>query len=134
MKKIIFALILVVLDQLSKFLITSKNIQIFQGFSLKFVTNTGAAFSLFQGFNILLAILTLAVIAYLAIQLRKEKNKIRMWSFILIISGGMGNLIDRIFLGHVRDFIMIWIWPAFNFADTFITIGAILLIYSYFKN
>ncbi|MBU2589690.1 MAG: signal peptidase II [Nanoarchaeota archaeon] len=133
MKKILFALFLVIIDQLSKFLITDKSIEIFRGFSLKFVTNTGAAFSLFQGFNLVLVLISLIVIVYLFLQLRKEKNQIRVWSFIFIIAGALGNLIDRVIFGHVRDFILVWIWPTFNLADSFITIGALLLLYSLFS-
>ncbi|MBU4241864.1 MAG: signal peptidase II [Nanoarchaeota archaeon] len=133
MKKILFALFLVIIDQLSKFLITNKSIEIFRGFSLKFVTNTGAAFSLFQGFNLVLVLISLIVIVYLFLQLRKEKNQIRVWSFIFIIAGALGNLIDRVIFGHVRDFILVWIWPTFNLADSFITIGALLLLYSLFS-
>lgn len=133
MKKIFWALALIILDQLSKFLLAGKSIEIFRGFSLSFTTNTGAAFSMFQGFNIVLILISLIVIVYLLLQLRKEENIVRVWSFMLIIAGALGNLVDRIFFGYVRDFIQIWIWPTFNLADSFITIGALLLMYSLFK-
>jgi len=133
MKKILLAIVLVILDQLSKFLITGKSIEIFKFFSLKYVTNTGAAFSLFQRFNLILILISLIVIIYLFLQLKKENNKIRIWSFIFIIAGALGNLIDRVVFGYVRDFILIWVWPTFNLADSFITIGALLLLFSLFK-
>lgn len=59
---------------------------------------------------------------------REEKG------FLLMISGGVGNLIDRIRLGKIIDFIDIKIWPVFNLADLFITIGLVIIVYSFFRD
>lgn len=72
-----------------------------------------------------------------------NKNFIIHNSLILITAGALGNLIDRLRFGCVIDFIdlkflprseLVWGWPVFNFADIYITFGAILLVYSYLKN
>ena len=62
------------------------------------------------------------------------KKKYVVVSTALIFSGAIGNLIDRIFLGYVVDFIDIGLWPAFNVADSAITIGAIGIIYYLIKD
>ena len=59
---------------------------------------------------------------------KAKPDKILLLSLLLIFSGAIGNLIDRITFGCVIDFIDLRIWPVFNLADSFITIGAILII------
>jgi signal peptidase II len=60
-------------------------------------------------------------------------NRVGLIGFILILSGGLGNLVDRIFYGYVIDFIRVGGWPNFNLADSYITIGVILIIISLFS-
>jgi signal peptidase II len=106
-------------------------------FNLVHVHNTGAAFSLFadqpgwqRGFFIGVALIASGVILYL---MRKTQGR-RMFSIALalILGGAIGNVIDRILYGHVIDFLDFyigsWHWPAFNVADSAITIGAVMLI------
>ena len=86
---------------------------------------------MFQGGRILFIIITVIVVSYLIYELIKTKNnnKLYLISFILIISGILGNFIDRLFLGYVRDFISFKIFnPVFNIADSFIVIGVILFV------
>lgn len=107
-------------------------------FNLVHVHNTGAAFSLFadqpgwqRGFFVAVALIASGVILYL---LRKTAGR-RMFSaaLALILGGAIGNVYDRIAYGHVIDFLDVfvgsWHWPAFNIADSAITVGAAMLIF-----
>ncbi|MFW6383302.1 MAG: signal peptidase II [Nanoarchaeota archaeon] len=132
---IVVAVLLV--DQLSKFLfrnlLAENSISILGGFFRFALTyNTGAAFSIFTGNNFLLIILSVLIIAILFYYLKiyaNEKFGYESFGLSLIIGGALGNLVDRIYLGSVVDFIDIWIWPVFNLADAAITIGVIIIIY-----
>ncbi|MEO1955520.1 MAG: signal peptidase II [Gammaproteobacteria bacterium] len=140
--------VLVGLDQLSKFLITSSliegsSIELLPVLNLTLIFNSGIAFSLFDdngvwGRWVLVGLVTL-VLLYLARILIKEKNlsSYESLALALIFCGGAGNLIDRIFIGHVVDFIHVFYqeysFYVFNFADSYITIGVTLyLIYILF--
>jgi signal peptidase II len=140
--------VLVGLDQLSKFLITSSlvegsSIELLPILNLTLIFNSGIAFSLFDdngvwGRWVLVGLVTL-VLLYLVKILIKEKNlsSYESLALTLILSGGAGNLIDRIFIGHVVDFIHVFYqeysFYVFNFADSYITIGVTLyLIYILF--
>ena len=139
----ILILIYVLLDQLTKLLII-KNIpyhsviQLNDYFSIVNVGNTGIAFSMFQNNNIFFIVLVSLVLIYIIffiIKNNKEFTKLQINCFLLILSGGIGNLIDRIFRGAVVDFIDIgykevYRWPAFNFADSCVCVGIILFVIS----
>lgn len=94
--------------------------------------NTGAAFGIFSKsttFLIVSSILIVVVIIFVDIMM-KAKGKTYTIGLALIIAGAVGNLIDRIALGYVRDFIMFDFWktfPIFNFADCCVVIGAVLV-------
>ena len=137
---------LVVLDQISKILISSNlalgeslNLLPFLNFTL--IHNTGIAFSFFdEGGNIsrwFLVITVSGILAYLFFLMykKKPKNQLELMSLILIISGGLGNLVDRVFLGYVVDFVHVFYqdysFYVFNMADSYITVGIILYL-SYF--
>src|SRR3989344_6239109 len=111
-------LILIVLDQITKHFLAS-------------VTNTGAAFGILKGYNIPLLIFSLIALIVCIFYYAKDK-KLRL-PLTFLISGIVGNSIDRIFLGYVRDFINLKIWPVFNLADSFNVIGVILLIWILWK-
>ncbi len=97
--------------------------------------NTGIAFSLFSGMGSLpLVLLTLAVtalVAWLALKSSAEQVFARV-GFSLIIAGAIGNLIDRIWLGYVVDYVLFhlpgWSFAIFNLADAFITVGAVMVV------
>ena len=96
---------------------------------LNYVENTGRAFGLFQNGNAVLIVVMLAVIGYI---IYSWKDILRygawaQWGGVLILTGALGNLYDRLILGFVVDFIDLRVWPVFNAADSFITIGAVLL-------
>ena len=96
---------------------------------ISLVQNTGIGFGLMKGQNtpaIWLTILFLGVIIYYLDEIAKEKYPAIFTG--LLIGGAIGNLMDRICLHYVRDFIAFTFWPAFNFADIAITVGGIGLI------
>ncbi len=126
-KHIIILLILILLDQLTKFYFKGKNFFIFN-----YTQNTGSAFSLFSGLNAILIVIGLIILILLIYFYFKTKGIIQL-SLLLIITGTISNLIDRIFLGFVRDFIDFKIWPIFNLADSLIVIGVILILLKEFK-
>ena len=99
---------------------------------LKYCENTGAAFSMFQGNEfILIGITSLCLIVGLVVILSgKIKNNLLLYTVATVVAGGLGNLIDRIFLGYVVDFIYIKIidFAIFNFADICVTLGGITMI------
>jgi len=100
----------------------------------KTVLNTGIAFSIPIP-NILMIVLTPLLIGYASHIIIKQigANKSSLAICSLLISGGLGNLFDRLIRGGVVDFISIWIWPSFNFADIYLTSAAFLLILNYGK-
>ncbi len=137
----------VLLDQLTKFLVI-KNIaynsfvKINDFFSIVHVSNSGVAFSMFQGRNIFFTILTAFVVAVIIYFIKKHKDEfsaLQFHSLLLIIAGGIGNLTDRVFRGAVVDFIDIgfkdvYRWPSFNVADSCVCIGVTLFLFSILFN
>ena len=135
---IVVGIILTVADQLLKLWAISSlepvgSITVIDNiFSLTYVENRGAAWGMMAGAKWYLIIMPIIVIvaalAYLII--KKVKQPLILWSVMLIISGGLGNLIDRIFRGFVVDYLHATFidFPVFNLADCCITIGAGLLI------
>lgn len=101
--------------------------------SLTYVENTGAAFGSFHGYTAVLSVFTALVLAVGLIYLLsgKIKSKIAYWAAAVVIAGGTGNLIDRIFRGYVIDFIepLFVKFAVFNFADILVTVGAFVLIF-----
>ena len=138
----LLALLVIAADQLSKIWIRS-NLLVGQSlfetgfFRLTHIHNTGAAFGLFPGQSFPLTIVALVGIAAFLIYalviyqgfpfLDNMPNRVALG---LILGGTVGNLIDRLRLEHVTDFIDFNIWPTFNLADSAITIGAMLFAYS----
>lgn len=96
--------------------------------------NSGSAFSRFQGYTPVIAVLAIVITVFLARALRQTTDRWMIVGLVLVLGGALGNLADRLarspgFLrGHVVDFVAIGWWPMFNFADSCITIGAIILI------
>ncbi|MFA6888761.1 MAG: signal peptidase II [Candidatus Woesearchaeota archaeon] len=131
---IAIAALIVLIDQITKYCI---KVMIPLGISVPIIpkglyfshaTNTGASFSLFTSYSFILGLIAGAVIAGIIVFYNKIETSYR-FPVALILGGTIGNLIDRILLGHVTDFIDIRIWPIFNIADSAITIAAILLVY-----
>lgn len=137
----ITAVFLVVLDHITKYIaltqlkpIGSKTV-ISGFFDFTYVENRGAAFGMLSGqrwFFVLLTIVVSAVIVYAFIKM--PKNKEYVWlraALILVLSGAVGNMIDRIIRGYVVDFLEITLirWPVFNLADIYVVAGTALLLY-----
>ena len=127
---------LVGLDIVTKIIFEGKNITLIYNFLLiQSEHNYGAALGIFSGHTIWLIIISVIfIVAFLVFDyFFKSKSKLYFISFVLILAGALGNLIDRIFLGYVRDFIHvnISIMPYyFNLADIFLTFGVIFLLIS----
>ncbi|MDH1281655.1 signal peptidase II [Pseudomonas chengduensis] len=107
--------------------------------------NTGAAFSFLadaagwqRWFFAAIAIVVSVVLVIWLKRLKRHETLLAV-ALAMVLGGALGNLYDRVVLGHVVDFILVhwqsrWFFPAFNLADTFITIGAILLALDMFKS
>ena len=135
-------ILLVFADQISKYLIVQtltlgENINVLPFLDFYLIFNTGIAFSFFdEGGELgrwILVFLVLLVCLYLVNVLISEKlRKYETFALLMILSGGLGNLIDRSLWGHVIDFIHLYYenysFYIFNLADTFITIGVIIYI------
>ena len=141
------ALIVVLFDQISK-ITMSRLLEFGQSepvtsfFNLVMVYNKGAAFSFLadqQGWQrYLFAGISLAASLLIIWMLRRNPSqRLFCWALALILGGAIGNLIDRLAYGHVIDFLDVyfygWHWPAFNVADSAITIGAGLFILDEFR-
>ncbi len=125
----------VVADQATKALVRA-NIDIgnrdgvFPGVELVHVRNRGVAFGLFaDGGVVLVAIGAVCVVALLAFFATHSRRPLVWLPTGLLLGGAAGNLIDRLHQGYVTDFIDLPLWPAFNLADSAITIGVLSLLY-----
>jgi signal peptidase II len=141
---LIVAALVVALDQLSKLWIHANRpqIELLPGFlALVYSENTGAIFGLFHNHTELFSALGIAgsVIILVFLYYFPPATTVGTVSFALILSGAVGNLIGRIRLGFVIDFISIHLqdtfrWPAFNIADAALTVGILILIYYFYKS
>lgn len=134
---------LVVADQLSKlwaahtFAIGGPELSLGLGFYFTNVRNTGAAFGILQNGTLILGILSAVVSFVLLVYLLRRAHalpKLQLWALTLVLAGAVGNMIDRFWLGYVRDFIHFQVpgfdFPVFNIADSCVVIGAALLLLS----
>jgi signal peptidase II len=134
----IIIILIVALDQITKFIIIKyvnpfDSIAVFPFLNIVNVTNIGAAFGSFKhlgsNFFIVVSLIAIAFILYLL-----KKNLYNYIGLSLILGGALGNLIDRVFYGKVVDFIDFYIgnyhWPAFNVADSSLTIGIIVILFT----
>jgi signal peptidase II len=109
--------------------------------SLVLAYNTGAAFSFLAGADgwqrWFFSAVAVAASVVIVILLRRGGNRIYCLGLALILGGALGNLWDRVTIGRVTDFLLFhyqgWSWPAFNVADSAITVGAALLIVDSFR-
>lgn len=126
--------VILILDQATKFLVTQRfglheSYPLLPGvFHLTLVHNRGAAFGIMKDqlpFFILTALIAVVIIVN---DLRRPgQNRVKSAALSLILAGALGNLIDRVWLGYVVDFLDFRIWPVFNVADSAITVGAVIL-------
>ena len=133
-----YAVLVLIIDQVIKVIVSnhlteSKELQVIKNIiSICYTHNTGAAFSILQNQKYLLIFLALIALVIIDryITNLKEASKLEQISSSLIIGGIIGNLLDRIFYSSVIDYIMLKFinFPIFNFADSCIVIGVIILI------
>lgn len=135
--------IALILDQVSKLAIVAKmelyeSIEVVPFFNLTYVHNTGAAFSFlsqaggWQRWFFAAMALIVSVIITVWLKRLKQHETLLAVALALVLGGAVGNLIDRLAYGYVIDFIDVyyqtWHWPAFNIADSAITLGVILML------
>jgi signal peptidase II len=135
-------LLIVVADQFSKTWIRANLAEgrsLFEAsfFRITHVQNTGAAFGLFQGQSFVLTIVAIlgviALLSYVFIFSRRVPlldSVLGKFALGLVFGGTLGNLIDRLRFGYVTDFIDFGFWPAFNVADSAVTVGVIVIAFS----
>lgn len=135
------------LDQLTKYLICKlvpiySRVEVIKGFfSIIHIRNSGVAFGLFKRFGndyrlismLIVSFIIVFLIFFLVSQLRKGLQ-LQAYSLAMILGGAIGNLIDRFYLGEVIDFLDLhwktaYHWPAFNLADSAITVGIVLILF-----
>ena len=139
-----FALILLA-DQVSKifldnYLVYGEPLNIFSGLSFQLIYNQGAAFGIlsdqsgWQRWFLVLVSTGISLVLIFWIGKTVNTSKLECFSITFILAGAIGNLLDRLIYGYVIDFIYVFYgdysWPNFNIADSSITIGAVLLIYT----
>ena len=139
-KYLIITFMILLVDQISKYLVMTnmklnKSIDIIPNFfKLTYTNNHGAAFSILEGRQVLIILVSLLVFLYLVYELFKKKNNssILCLSISLILGGLLGNLVDRLVYGHVRDFldfkIFSYDFAIFNIGDIGIVVGVILML------
>ena len=140
---VLMAVPVVALDQVTKrlaleLLVPHQPVPVLPGFNLTLMFNTGAAFSFLSDasgwqrwfFTAVALVVSAAIVVWL--QRLPAGSRWLAAALALILGGALGNLWDRLALGHVVDFIQIyydrWSWPAFNLADSAITVGAVMLV------
>ena len=137
------SVLVIVLDQITKYIASSQldyavPVSVISMFNFTLLHNTGAAFSFLSDaggwqrwFFIVLA-LAISVVLFVWLLRLKPHEKWIAVSLTLILGGALGNVIDRSLYGYVIDFLDVyydtWHWPAFNIADSAITVGAVVLI------
>ena len=135
------ALIIIIIDQVAKFLIKT-NFQLNQTlpiisniFHLTYIHNFGAGFGILQHQKYFLIFISIIVIGFIFYYLDRIRNNERLLQMLVgfVLGGTIGNLTDRIINGYVIDFLDFRIWPIFNFADSFVTIGVVGLIMYFWK-
>ena len=144
MIKFFIFFVLIVIDLLSKKIIfDSINLNTFIPITffldLTHIHNYGVSFGLFSGLISpwILIILGLLVVIFIFYLMKSATDNLEEKGLLIIISGAISNIIDRIFNGYVIDFIYFhyedFFWPAFNFADIYITIGIIMIVINIFR-
>ena len=145
MLKLFFIIILIIIDFFSKKLIfnfidLNNFIYVTSFFDLAHIHNYGISFGLFSGFipPWVLIIISLLITLFIIYLYFLSISILEKWSYLLIIAGALSNIVDRIINGFVLDYLYFhykdFYWPAFNFADIYITIGVFMIIIKIFKD
>jgi len=128
------ALAAVFADQLTKQIVSSalslgESVHIAGPFSIHHVQNSGIAFGLFSDATSIVIVLTALAVAWMVVFFARsgQRHPVLPVALGFVLGGSTSNLLDRVRLGHVTDFLDIRYWPAFNLADTFIVVGVAIL-------
>lgn len=142
---VVAAVGLIILDQATKHAVRAhftlgESLSLAPFLQFTYLRNTGVAFSMFQGGNTIFAAITALVLIAICIWYARVRHTLPLVmrvSLLLIVAGAAGNLIDRVMLGYVTDFIDVFAgsyhWPAFNVADSCISVGGVLLFFASFR-
>lgn len=143
LKWIWLAIVVIVIDQLTKYvastsLIMHQPVAVMPMFNWTLMHNPGAAFSFlanesgWQRWFFAVIAIVVSVVIFLWIKRLEQHEKWQAIALALILGGALGNVIDRIWLGYVIDFIQVyyqqWYWPAFNIADSAISVGVVMIV------
>ena len=122
-------------DQLTKLVVSTQlafdeSLHVLGPFSIHHVQNSGIAFGLFSSATAIVIVLTGAAIVWMAVFFARSgaRHPVLPGALGLVMGGSLSNLVDRIRLGHVTDFLDLRWWPAFNLADSFIVVGVFILL------
>ncbi|HFQ13691.1 MAG TPA: lipoprotein signal peptidase [Gammaproteobacteria bacterium] len=144
LKWIWLSALVIVLDQVTKYmavhmLVMHEPLAVMPMFNLTLMYNTGAAFSFlseaggWQRWFFTGVALLVSLVIFNWLRSLQDGQRLQAVALSLVLGGALGNVIDRLLLGHVVDFIQLyydrWYWPAFNIADSAITVGVVLLIF-----
>jgi len=144
LRKILIFLFLVLLDILSKYIVFNyidlyQFIKITYFFDITHIHNFGVSFGLFAGTipSLVLIFIGLFVTAFVIYLYINSRDTLERWGLFIIICGAIGNIVDMSINGYVIDFLYLHInqyyWPAFNFADIYISLGIIMIIVNMVK-
>jgi signal peptidase II len=129
---LIFTPLLFLLDILSKlyvkYIVLNKIKVLGDLFSITYHENLGAGFSILYGKTALLILISVLAVGFIFYYYKKIPNELSIY-VVLVLAGILGNLFDRVFFGYVIDFLDFIYWPVFNFADIYITVGALCLVF-----
>jgi len=143
-KKFFIVIVLIAIDFISKKIIFSNIslnsfLTIIPILDITHIHNYGISFGLFSGIipSWIIIIIGLTIVSVIIYMTTRASTKIEKWGLIFIIAGAIANIIDRIMNNYVLDFIYLhyrdFYWPAFNFADIYITFGAFMILYIFIK-
>ena len=139
LRTILIFVFLILLDLVSKYLVFSyidlyQFIKVTPFFDITHIHNFGVSFGLFSGTisPLYLIIIGLLVVSFIIFLLVNAQDKLEQWGLFIIICGALANIIDRLMNGYVIDFTYLHInqyyWPAFNFADIYISTGIMMIL------
>ena len=129
------ALAAVAADQITKHVVThelglDESVRVVGPLSLHHVQNSGIAFGLFSSATAAVTVITAAAVGWMLVFFARSgsRHPVLPAALGLLVGGSLSNLVDRIRLGHVTDFIDLRHWPSFNLADSFIVVGVAILL------
>lgn len=136
----VITILVIILDIITKALIVNKVahheiIKVLPFINIVHIENRGAAFGLFANLgNVFFVIVSIIAVLFILYYLKAVQRRMEIISLSLVLGGAVGNLIDRIRIGKVTDFIDFyvnnWHWPSFNVADSALTVGIILFLWA----